>query len=176
MTRQMLLFTDLPTPPAPPQSPQAVKVARPWRVAVQVLAGLLQLPIRAPLRALERDDVADDDAVPVHRVVKANEVPPVETRAFPSIFGMADAAKAAKALQRRGRFGQAQEERQLPPLLISREFGRVKVVRLQPAETEEWQAKEQARRARQRPPKPVKKAKTRSKKLLEMIGEGTRDD
>jgi hypothetical protein len=37
--------------------------------------------------------------------------------------------------------------------------------------TEEREEAERQRRARQRPPKPTKAARTRSRKLLEMIGE-----
>lgn len=60
-------------------------------------------------------------------------------------------------------------------LLVRREAGSVVVERRQPHETDEWKEREQARRARQKPPKPAGAAKTRSKKLLELVGEH-RDD
>lgn len=41
--------------------------------------------------------------------------------------------------------------------------------------TAERAEKEALRRARQRPPKPVKKARTKSRKLRELIGEGASD-
>lgn len=57
------------------------------------------------------------------------------------------------------------------PARVIREGGTVRLVRLQPQDTEEWQERERARRARQRPPKPSKKARTRGEKLLALIGE-----
>ena len=164
--RQMLLFTDLPIPPAMPALPKPRPV-RPWRVAVQALACLLQLPIRAPLRELERDDLADP--APVHRVVAASDAPPVRTVAVSSIFGLAAAVQSLK----RGRFGAA-EQFAPAPYRVERSYadGTLRVIRQRPEETEEWQERERVRRAKQRPPKPTAKAKTRGKKVRAWDGEG----
>lgn len=56
------------------------------------------------------------------------------------------------------------------PRIVQRTDGAVRVTRIAESETAEWQEREKARRARQRPPKPVSKARTRGKKLLELIG------
>lgn len=167
--RQMLLFSDLPNPPAPTASPQP-KPATPWRVAVQALACLLQLPIRAPLRELDRDDAPEPP--PVHRIVRAADAPPVQTVAVSSIFGLAATVQSLK----RGRFGAA-EQFEPAPYRVERSYadGAVRVIRQRPEETAEWQEREAARRARQRPPKPTAKAKTRGKKVRRWDGEDLDD-
>ena len=163
--RQMLLFTDLPIPTAPPASPLP-KPDRPWRVAVQALACLLQLPIRAPLRELDRDDLAEP--APVHRIVSAADAPPVQTVAVSSIFGLAATVQSLK----RGRFG-APEQFTPAPYRVERSYadGTLRVIRQRPEETAEWQEREQRRRAKQRPPKPTAKAKTRGKFVRKLDGE-----
>jgi hypothetical protein len=55
-------------------------------------------------------------------------------------------------------------------LSVRREGGSVVVSRLTVQETEEWKERERQRRARQVLPKPPAGAKTRSKKLLELVG------
>lgn len=55
---------------------------------------------------------------------------------------------------------------------IVREFGVTRYTAIPVQETEEWREREEARRARQKPPKPPKAAKTRSRKLMELVGEG----
>jgi hypothetical protein len=162
----MLLFTDLPIPTAPPASPRP-KPDRPWRVAVQALACLLQLPIRAPLRELDRDDLAEP--APVHRIVSAADAPPVQTVAVSSIFGLAATVQSLK----RGRFGTA-EQFEPAPYRVERSYadGTLRVIRQRPEETAEWQERERVRRAKQRPPKPTAKAKTRGKKVRAWDGEG----
>jgi hypothetical protein len=73
--------------------------------------------------------------------------------------------------------GQAQRVRlpQAAPLdqsllSVRREGGTVVVSRLTLQETEQWKERERQRRARQVLPKPPAGAKTRSKKLLELVG------
>jgi hypothetical protein len=169
---QMTLFPELAPPPdAAASLPRRLRVVRPWYVAVRVLLQLRQAPLRMPLRALERDEDTEWD-FPAHRAVSAAEAPPVQTVAVSSIFGLADTLRQLK----RGRFG-APEQFDPAPYRVERSHadGTVRVIRQRPDETAEWREKEAARRARQRPPKPTKKAKTRSKALLEMIGEN-RDD
>lgn len=51
---------------------------------------------------------------------------------------------------------------------VLRSDGVTRCVRIQIQETPEWQAREAARRARQKPPKPTAKAKTKSRKLMEL--------
>lgn len=55
--------------------------------------------------------------------------------------------------------------------VVTREDGVTRHVAIREQDTEEWAERERARRARQRPPRPVKGAKTRSKKLNQLIGE-----
>lgn len=171
--RQMLLFSDLPIPPAPTASPQPKPAGTPWRVAVQALACLLQLPIRAPLRELERDDIPEPDAQPVRRIVKASEAEPLRTIPVSSIFGLAATVKSLK----RGRFG-TREQFEPAPYRVERSYadGSVRVIRQRVEETAEWQEREAARRARQRPPKPTAKARTRGKKVRAWDGEGHDDE
>jgi hypothetical protein len=165
----MLLFTDLPIPTAPPASPRP-KPARPWRLAVQALACLLQLPIRAPLRELDRDDLAEP--APVHRIVSAADAPPVQTVAVSSIFGLAATVQSLK----RGRFGTA-EQFEPAPYRVERSYadGTLRVIRQRPEETAEWQERERVRRAKQRPPKPTAKVRTRGKKVRQFDGESFDD-
>jgi hypothetical protein len=174
---QMSLFAELSTPTDAASAPTRrlrMFAARTWRQAVAVLLWLKQPALPMPLRTLDSDaDTAFD--FPRHAVVKAVEVAPVATRAPSSIFTMADAMKAAKGLQKHGRFGAAAGF-EPPPYRVERDGDRVRVVRLLPEETEEWKERERVRRAKQRPPKPVRKAKTRGKKLLDMIGEGNLDE
>lgn len=174
---QMSLFAELSPPPDAAPTPtrrlRMVAVCT-WRQAVTVLLWLKQPALAMPLRTLDTDaDTAFD--FPRRALVKAVEVPPVVTRAPSSIFTMADAMKAAKDLRQHGRFG-AVAAAEPAPYRVERDGDRVRVVRLLPEETDEWKERERARRARQRPPKPVRKAKTRGKKLLEMIGEGNLDE
>lgn len=166
--RQMLLFTDLPTAPAPTASPSR------RRALAAVAAAFLgeQLAFRFVLRDLERDDIPEPG--PVHRIVKAADAEPLKVIPVSSIFGL---GATFKALQR-GRFGAGQVDEDAPPkepapYRVERSWadGVHRVIRQRPEETPEWQEKERARRAKQRPPKPTRKAKTRSKKLLELIGD-----
>jgi hypothetical protein len=174
---QMSLFAELSPPPDAAPTPTRrlrMAVVCTWRQAVTVLLWLKQPALAMPLRQLDSDiDTAFD--FPRRAVVKAVEVPPVVTRAPSSIFTMADAMKAAKVLHKHGRFG-AVAAAEPAPYRVQRDGDRVRVVRLLPEETDEWKERERVRRAKQRPPKPVRKAKTRGKKLLDMIGENRDDD
>ena len=129
-----------------------------------------QLALRFVLRELDRDDVAEP--APVHRIVSAADAPPVQTVAVSSIFGLAATVQSLK----RGRFGTA-EQFAPPPYRVERSYadGTLRVIRQRPEETAEWQEREHRRRAKQRPPKPSAKAKTRGKKVRQWDGEGTDD-
>lgn len=84
-------------------------------------------------------------------------------RAQPSIFsGLAPAIRLAG--------GQAPDQ---APLVVVRSGGIVRVSRLVPQETQEWKEREAARRARQKPPRPTAKAKTRGKKVRAWDGESS---
>lgn len=61
------------------------------------------------------------------------------------------------------------------PRVVEREGDVVRVTAITEQETAEWQERERQRRARQTVPKPSAKARTRSKKLLEMVGEASED-
>lgn len=172
---QMLLFLDLPMPAAAPPTKARRLLCTPWRRAIEAAAQVwLQTPIRAPLRALERDDLPADDDCPVQRIVDAAQAPRLRITGMASIFTIADAAKAAQDLRRCGRFGDAAGF--APITRVERDGDSIRVVRLLPQETAEWQEKERVRRAKQRPPKPVKGARTKSKKFKELIGGNERDD
>lgn len=177
---QLMLFAELPVPEdAAEQLARRSRICVPWRVAVSVLRLIgkrrprlptehEQIPLRIVLREPERDDVPEP--MPVHRLVSAADAEPLRPTGFSSVFGMADAAKASKALRQHGRFGAASGF-EPAPYRVEREFGRVRVVRLQVQDTEEWQERERVRRAKQRPPKPTAKAKTRGKKVRRWDGE-----
>ncbi len=164
--RQMLLFTDLPNPPAPPK-------ASPRRRALAAVAAAFvgeQLALRWVLRELDRDDLPEPP--PVRRVVSAADAPPVQPIAASSIFGLAATVQSLKA----GRFGAA-EQFEPAPYRVERSYadGTLRVIRQRPEETAEWQEREQRRRAKQRPPKPSAKVRTRGKKVRQFDGE-TFDD
>lgn len=91
----------------------------------------------------------------------------VSADAVASIFAL---AAAGLEIGRRW-FRPAPADAAPPPARVIREAGTVRLERLLPQETEEWQERERARRAKQRPPKPTKKARTRGEKLLALIGE-----
>lgn len=111
-------------------------------------------------------DVDDEHEPPiVHAIVPAGTKPP------PSLGR--EAVRTVFELCRLDQLGQRfwrQPPVERTPSLIVRDVGRVRVVRLLPQETLEWQEREVRRRAKQRPPRPPRGAKTRSKKLLDLIG------
>ena len=179
---QMMLFADLPVPPdAAEYLARRSRVCAPWRLAVQVLRRFgkrkprrkpepEQLPLRIVLRALECDIDSEFD-FPRHQVMPAEAAPRPETQAPVSIFALAAMVKAS-GLRARGRFGAAQGFAPAP-YRVERDGDCTRVVRLRHDETPEWAEKEQARRARQRPPKPTQRAKTRGKKVRKWDGEAT---
>jgi hypothetical protein len=180
---QMTLFPELPIPPdAAEHLARRLRMGVPWRLAVQVLRSIgrrkprrrepEQLALAWRLRTLETD-VDDAFDFPRRQVMAAAAAPRPETKAPVSIFALAAMVKAS-GLRSRGRFGAASGFTPAP-YRVERDGDRTRVVRLRVDETEEWIEKERQRRARQKPPKPVKKAKTRSRKLLALIGESTED-
>lgn len=110
-----------------------------------------------------------DDAPFVHLVRSAAECePPAPCVSFvfePSRMTVATLRRMAASLRQYGRTGHD------PVFAVERTADLVRVKRLAPTETDEWKAREAARRARQTPPRPVKKARTKSRKLREWIGD-----
>lgn len=120
------------------------------------------------------DDEAGDEAAavflaaaPVQRVVFAEDVQRTR-RARPavpvSVFDLA--AKPALVCIAAASTVPAARCRQ-----VERGDGVIRCTTVAIQDTPEWAEKERQRRARQRPPRPVKAAKTRSKKLEQLIGE-----
>jgi len=79
-------------------------------------------------------------------------------------------AMAAEARARRKADGAPREAK--PLYRVNRGNGVTTCERILPQETDEWAEREAARRARQKPPKPGKAAKTRGAKLMGLIGGG----
>ena len=166
----MTLFPDLPMPAAALPTLRYPRQPVPWRVAVRAaLSALLQIPIRAPLRALDRDDAPSADDKPIQRIVSAAEAPRVKTVALSSIFNTQDVRAAVETLRKSGRFGDAAGF--TPTTRIERDGDRVRLFRIPVQDTAEWQEKERIRRAKQRPPRPTKQATTRGKKVRKWDGE-----
>ena len=92
--------------------------------------------------------------------------------AVSSIFGLAATVQSLK----RGRFGTA-EQFEPAPYRVERSYadGTLRVIRQRPEETAEWQERERVRRAKQRPPKPTAKVRTRGKKVRQFDGESFDD-
>lgn len=121
---------------------------------------------------------ADDDVClwPVrHVIVPAAGAAPPRTKGPSSVFALGELAKTeaanssepSQADRRRAR--RRPQASTPPPIKVERQFGSVKVVRLRPEETEEWAERERQRRAKQRPPKPTRFAKSKSVKLRQFI-------
>lgn len=111
----------------------------------------------------DADDCDDDPLVTapvIRRIVSAAEAAPLPIRGPVSIFDM----NAAITVRMERRQDGAQFRR------VVRDAGVTRCVRILEQDTAEWQEREAARRARQRPPKPTAKAKTKSRKLLELVG------
>ena len=123
-------------------------------------------------------DESDDDPLVklpiIHRIVPASERDCPVTSGASSVFAhgaiLAVQAIAADARERRRLEGRQRQAKTL--YRVRREEGVTRCERILPQETEEWAEREAARRARQKPPKPTKAAKTKGAKLLELIGGG----
>lgn len=133
-----------------------------------------------PADAVPCDD--DDDefyAPPVRRIVPAAQAQAITGLGPASIFDMAAAAKAAKALRMGGRFGGAGGFDPAPPYAeqratVTRADG---VTRCTGSKypSNRWdearEEQERQRRARQKPPRPTKRAKSRGRKVRMWDGE-----
>lgn len=171
---QLDLFADLPIPPdACPW-----KRAQPHRLEAAPIT-VEQLAFTFRLRELESDRDTEFD-YPHHTVGAQWSAPPVTT-APRSIF---DLGAEFKKLKRAGRFGAAQGFKTTtpaPPRMVARVEVEQGVTRHVGAAypsrwTPEDEERERQRRARQRPPRPTKKARTRSRKLVELVGNDEQDE
>lgn len=111
----------------------------------------------------DADECEDDPLVTapvIRRIVSASEADPLPISGPVSIFAM---NKAIQVRMERRQDG-AQFRR------VFRDAGTVRCIRIQEQDTAEWQERETARRARQKPPKPTAKAKTKSRKLSDLVG------
>jgi hypothetical protein len=116
----------------------------------------------------------EDDEQPVQRIVPAGVDAPPQTRAPVSIFTV---AKVLRVCRHKRKVRVAIVKGDPAKVVETDTAGVTRVVgRSYPSDrwTQEKEQQEIERRARQRPPKPTRKAKTRSKKLLDLIG--TDDD
>lgn len=136
---------------------------------------MIEAPILPP-----DDDEEDEPTAPfVHLVLSGEEAANAATpytRAPRSIFDLAAAAAASKALRTGGRFGAAGGfvPSPGPAPAVQREGGVVKVTGARyPADrwTPEKAEAERKRRARQKPPRPTAKARTRGRKVRRWDGE-----
>jgi hypothetical protein len=140
-------------------------------------------PVKRQIRARPQEDEENDDdpfvtRPVVHLVVSASLAPGPQTSGIRSVFDLAACVLAMPGRQPPA----AQRETRKPKLPLSpqeqrhgrteREFGVTRHVAMRHDETEEWQERERQRRARQRVPKPTKGARTRSRKLIDLIGVG----
>lgn len=127
---------------------------------------------------LPGDEDEDDPFVTspiVHRLVPAHLTPPPETSGIRSIFDFAatvltvpdKAKRRAPPVEPQPLSIQAQRHGR-----TVREVGVTRHVAMRHDETEEWQERERQRRARQRVPRPSQRARTRSSKLIDLIGTG----
>jgi hypothetical protein len=166
------LFRRLPVPDAVPSLRRAA-ASRATNGAVHHPAAE-QLSFAFVLRPLDAD--ADDEFdYPVRRVVSAADAPPIQPadRAS-SVFDVAVLMRMSAALRLNGRTGHDEVFRPPASAVQRTESGARVIGAAYPANrwTPEREEAERVRRAKQKPPKPVKKARTRSRKLLEMIGGG----
>jgi hypothetical protein len=123
-----------------------------------------------------QDDLTDPDEPPpfVHRWVRAADAPALRSIGVASIWEAASCPVHTQMRQRPEREPTSERRRREREVhtVVHREAGRVICRRIPAQETEEWQAKEAARRARQKVPRPSLAARTRGRKLLDMIGVG----
>lgn len=155
---QLDLFIDLPLH----RLERAARRPAPGRLAAAVW---IQLCLELPAVASNDDDGDEDPLVRepiVHRLVSASEAAPLALRGPRSVFDMAGLSLVMAKRRTSERTGVITR--------VERLDGVVRCVRILPQETQEWQAREAARRARQVTPKPTRKAKTMSSKMMALLG------
>lgn len=155
--RQFLLFVGLAVPEAQPRRPVAKRPA-----PVLALTGLqLEIDYSAQPAWIDPDDIPEDGDFPEHRWTRAADCDSPKTTAPASIWDLGSSIAAAQVINEfrlRPRAAKAHPEDRQPirPARIIREGDTVRHVAMRVQETDEWQEKERARRARQVLPKPPK--------------------
>lgn len=110
---------------------------------------------------------------PARLVVPAAERPLPDTWGLTSVFDLAYLPLPVLRCGRGGRIALAPAKLPLQDqvhIVVTREPGVTRCQRQHYSETQAWLDQERARRARQRPPKPTAKAKTKSSKLIDLVG------
>ena len=111
-------------------------------------------------------EIGDDDDDPlisapmIRRTVSAADAEPLPVRTGGFIFDLADLSLSSPSIA---------PHAQAPLTRIERTDTGVRCTRILPQDTAEWQERERARRARQRPPKPTQRAKTMSEKMRAVL-------
>jgi hypothetical protein len=176
--QQLDLFAGFAMPEVSMCTPARKPKSRGLRItSSQVAQFALDLRARA-------EDLADEWAEKwasrpiVHAVVPASQAKMPETRAAASIFDLAYQFTAAQVISgfmvtkesppKKTKHKEPAIQEQIHTRVI-REHGTVRCIRMHHTDTDEWQEREAARRARQRPPKPGTKYKTTGEKLKEVI-------
>lgn len=166
---QLQLFKRLPIP----RGAQPRRRRSPVRRALAAAVAWAQAEFAFVLRTLDPPTPVDDEFdFPEHRIVSAADAPPPVTRAPSSIFALAATYLAGKPARR---YAFEPSRPAALPVQVQRAEGVTKVVGAQyPAArwTPHKEEAERIRRAKQRPPKPTAKAKSRGKKVREWDGEG----
>jgi len=162
---QLELFTELPIPSDARswKRPQWSRGVRP--APVQKAAEQLAFAFRLRTLVCDRDDEFD---FPLHAVVDAQSAARAETKAPASVF---DFARSFRGGRQRAMKLPPAERRMVAKVEVeqgvTRHVGAAYPSRWTPEDDE----RERQRRARQRPPRPTKKARTRSRKLLDLVGD-----
>lgn len=115
---------------------------------------------------VERLEFEDDDpliyAPAIQRTVPASSVAPMAVTCASSVWALALAPIQIKQ--------KPVEPKKVPRKLIDTGKG-FRAVRIMEAETQEWREREEARRAKQTPPRPSQAMRTKSKRFRDLIGE-----
>lgn len=108
------------------------------------------------------DDLDETEEPPfTHIIVSATKAEPIKCKGPSSVFDLAS-----------GAFGPLfRAPKNHTPVLyrVKRHDGVTRVQKVQIQDTQEWKDREASRRAKQRPPRPTEAAKTRGRKLSEVI-------
>jgi len=124
------------------------------------------LPVEVDHWDEEPDDWAS--AAPVHLVVSAAQRKPLRPKGPVSIFDAV--AFLPKLVPSRRPQVCARDVAQRASKVIELPDGGIRHIAIRVQETREWQEREEARRARQVPPKAPKEMRGKGKKLAELVG------
>lgn len=114
------------------------------------------------------DDIEDDEVPFVHLIVPAAMRAPPRTRSPSTVFDLGTWTRPlAWKFDRSSRLTESEliALRQTRPRRIVADVGVIRCTTIRVEESEEWQEREAARRARQVLPRPPRSARTMSKKL-----------